>query len=169
MKRLLFVLLSGMIGLHAQQIYRWSATTGDVSLSAATTTVTLQEPATNGSDTAVDQVVVYCSVACTVTQAANGSAATSTAGTINPLAPTPTNAPVPVNFFTSSNVGTGTTQGGTVHVPAGSTAVLCLSRACGTSADVVISRGGGTRANYSVSIGSMTGTANITVYFRSLL
>ncbi len=67
---------------HAQNILRWSATTGDVSLNSAGTTDTIQQPATNGSDVAIDQIVVYCSVACTVTQAANGAAATATAGTV---------------------------------------------------------------------------------------
>jgi|SRR5579862_6910201 len=164
---LIFLLLfSG--ALEAQQIRRWSSTTGDVSLSAASLAATIQQPATNGSDTTIDQVIVYCSVACTVTQSANGAAATTTAGTINPISPTPTNAPVPVNFFTSSNVGSGTAQGGAVHIPAATTFIFCLSKACGVGGDVVVGRGGGTSSNYSFTVQSITGTANITFLFRTL-
>jgi hypothetical protein len=52
-------------------------------------------------------------------------------------------------------------------VPAGGTAVLCLSKACGNAGDVIVGHGGGTAANYTVSIASMSGTANITFYLRS--
>lgn len=156
------------VPVHAQNVSRWMATTGDVSLSSAGTTATIQQPATNGSDVAIDQIVVYCSVACSVTQAANGAAATATAGTVNPILPAATNTTSPVNFFTASNVGSGTAQGGILHMGAASTYVLCLSTACGNAANVTVGRGGGTAANYSVSIGSVTGTVNITFYLRTL-
>jgi len=55
-----------------------------------------QQPATNGADTVIEQVVVYCSVPCNVTQAANGTAATATAGTLNQIVPL-VNLPAPVN------------------------------------------------------------------------
>jgi hypothetical protein len=166
MKRL--ILLSLLIApVFGQGIVRWAATTGDMTLSAATT-VTIQQPASSTQNINLDEAVVYCSVACTVTQAANGTAATSTAGTVTPILPTPLATVVPVTFWTTSNVGTGTAQGGAVHIPAGSTVTFCLSAFCGATADVdLLPRSTG--SNYSISIASMSGTANITVYGRARL
>jgi hypothetical protein len=149
----------------SQPNVRWAATTGDLSLSAAST-ATIQQPATNGVTAFIDQIVVYCSVACSVTQAANGSAATATAGTITPILPTPGNVPIPLTFWTGSNVGTGTAQGGITHVPAGDTVVLCLSPSCGNAQQVQLATIGSS-SNYSVTIASISGTANITFYGRS--
>lgn len=161
----LFTLLA--VSLSAQNTVRWSATTGDVSLSSSATAATIQQPATNGSDVSIDLVVVYCSVSCSVTQAADGAAATATTGTVNPILPAQVNLISPVNFFTSSNVGTGTAQAGITHIPALGTVPLCLSRACGAAADVIVGRGGGTSSNYSVTVGAITGTANITFYLHT--
>jgi len=161
-----FLLVLAAFEGQAQQVIRYSATTGDLSLSAAST-ATLQQPATNGTDVVIDQIVVYCSVACNVTQAANGAAATTTVGTVTPLLPAPLNSPVTVKFFTTSNVGTGTAQGGITHIPAGGTVVLCLSRSCGASGDVVVGYGAGAASNYSATIASINGTANITFFLRS--
>jgi len=163
-----FLLLLGLLASlgQAQQVIRYSATTGDLSLSAAST-ATIQQPATNGTDVVIDQIVVYCSVACSVTQAANGAAATTTAGTVTPLLPATGNIQPTVKFFTTSNVGTGTAQGGITHIPAGGTVVLCLSKSCGASADVVVGYGAGAASNYSATIASISGTANITFFVRS--
>lgn len=168
MKRIL--LLAALLSAPAfsQQTIRWSATTGDVSLSSAGTTATIQQPATNASQEVLEQVVVYCSVACSVTQAASGTAATTTAGTVTPVLPNQLSVPVPVNFFTASNVGAGTAQGGAVHIPAGGTVVLCMNTACGNSQNVTLGTSGGTGTNYSVSVSSITGTANITFYGRAV-
>lgn len=157
--------------LSAQNTIRWMATTGDVSLSGAGTSATVQQPATatlSGGQGFIDQIVVYCSVACNVTLAANGTAATSTAGTFTPLLPTVLNTPVPLTFWTASNVGTGTAQGGIVHIPAGGTVTLCTSPSCGNPAQVSIGPGAGAASNYTVTISSITGTANITIYGRSI-
>jgi hypothetical protein len=151
----------------AQQQARWSATTGDVSLTAQTTAATIQQAANSPTDVVIEQIVVYCSVACNATQAANGSAATSTAGTIYPLLPVPLNWPPPFTFWTASNVGSGTTQGGIMHLAAGQTVTFCLSKACGAGGDVTIGKGAASAANYTVNISSITGTANITFYLRS--
>lgn len=151
----------------AQQVQRWSATTGDLSLSTSATAATIQQPGTEGSDTVIEQIVVYCSVACSVSQAGDGSPATATAGTVVPLLPTQGSITPPVNFFTSSNVGAGTAQGGIVHIPAGGTVVLCLNTGCGNGGNVAIGRGAGASSNYTVSIASINGTANITFYLRS--
>ncbi len=163
---LLFLAFTGL--LAAQNVKRWSATTGDVSLSTAATAATIQQPATNGSDVGIDQIVVYCSAACTVSQTANGGAATTTAGTVVPILPNPLNTTSPVNFFTASNVSGGTAQGGAVHVAAGATYVFCLSTKCGNSGDVIVGRGGGAASNYTVAIASVTATVNITFYLRTL-
>ena len=154
-------------GLSAQNMVRWAATTGDLSLSGAST-ATIQQPATNAVTVLVDQIVVYCSVNCAVTQAANGTGATGTAGIVTPILPSQLNASPNVTFWTSSNVGTGTAQGGIVHIPAGSTVTLCLSPNCGASTgQVTLGSGGGTGSNYSLIIGSISGTANITFYGRT--
>ncbi len=170
MKTLILLAALAAAQLHAQTTVRWVATTGDVSLSSAATAATVQQVAVaSGASLAyVDQAVVYCSVACSLTIAANGTAASTTAGTITPLAPTPLNVPVPLTFWTASNVGTGTAQGGIIHIPAGATVTLCLSPACGAAGQISLAPGGGTGANLTFSIASITGTANITVYGRSI-
>lgn len=152
-----------------QEERRWSATTGDVAVVAAAYSATIQQPAvvSGGSQVLLDQIVLYCSVACSVTQSANGTAASATAGTITPILPTPLNTPIPLNFFTASNVGAGTAQGGILHIGAGGTAVLCLSTTCGNAAQVIIGPGLGTASNYSVTFASLTGTVNVTFYGRS--
>lgn len=164
MKKILLLAVALSLPLLSQDIRRWSATTGDVSLSAAGTTATVQQPATNATQVIIEQIIVYCSVACNVSQASNGSVATSTAGTVQPIVPTPSNAVAPFQFYTASNVGAGTTQGGILHLPAGATVSICFSSACGSGQDVSI---GPNNANYSVSISSITGTANVTFILRT--
>ena len=95
-----------------QDVRRWSATTGTVALVAAGTSATVQQPATGSVPVQLENAIVYCSVACQVTQSRDGTAATTTAGTVRALAPIPANAPPPFNFFTASNVGAGNQQGG---------------------------------------------------------
>ncbi len=79
----LFTLVILAASAWAQPQNRFSATSGDVSLSGAGTKLTLQQPATNGKQVTMEAAVVYCSVACDLTMAQNGTAATATAGTIN--------------------------------------------------------------------------------------
>ena len=155
-----------------QNAVRWFATTGDVSLNGAGTTATIQQPATGAQQVQLEQIVVYCSVACNVTQTANGTAATATAGTIQAILPNPLSSSaqpvVPnVTFWTASNVGAGTAQAGIFHIGGLGTQDFCLSTACGALRTVYLaippgSPGG--NANYSVTISSITGTANITFY-----
>lgn len=167
MKRALF-LFAAAFAIHAQNTQRWMATTGDQSLSGSGTTATIQQPAANGALVTLEQIVVYCSVACNVSQAANGTAATTTAAqsSITPVLPTATNAQPPFNFFTRSDVGTGTAQGGIYHLAAGQTITFCLAASCLNGRDVVLG-GSSTGLNYSVSINSITGTANIAFYVRT--
>jgi hypothetical protein len=168
---LFFALALGAIALpsFAQQTVAWKATTGSVSLSGSATAATIQQvAATAGAGIAyIDKITVYCSVACAISQAYGGTAATATAGTINPLAPSPPNSVIPLTFWTASNVGSGTDQGGITEVPAGGTVTLCLSPSCGNNTQVILPQSGGTGANYTISIASITGNAIITFFGRS--
>lgn len=164
MKKLLALLSLSIVPLAAQS--RWAATTGDATVSGTAYAATIQQPASNQAQVALDQIVIYCSVACVATQAVNGTAATTTAGTILPILPSTPNTPINLNFFTASNVGAGTTQGGLLHIVAGSTVTVCFSPSCGNPTQVMLPSAG-TLSNYSVSLASFTGTANITFYGRS--
>lgn len=169
MKHMLRMTLLALTLLSAwgQNTIAWKATTGDVSLSGAGTTATVQKTATNTVLVTIDKITVYCSVACNVTQAANGTAATTTAGTITPVLPDSPSGLLPFNFYTASNVGTGTDQGGIIHIPAGQTVTVCLSTSCGNGQNVVLGAAlGGVGTNYSVLVSSITGTANITFFGR---
>ncbi len=150
--KLILLLFAGALA-HGQG--RFSATTGDVVLNGATTKFTIQAPAQPGPQIQLEAALVYCSVACDVTQTQNGAAATATAGTVNPLYPYGA-APL-ATVWTASNVGNGTAAGGIIHLLAGERIVLDLSK---------MSIGNiGTRGNYTVAISSITGTANITLFW----
>jgi hypothetical protein len=163
----LFLAVIAAATMFGQQVIRFSATTGDVVLSGAGTTATLQQPATNAGQVQLETVVVYCSVACNITQAANGTGATTTAGTVTPVLPSQLNLAVPVNFFTASNVGAGTAQGGIFHLTGAGTQVFCLNVSCGATSTVALPTFG-IGSNYSITVSTITGTANITVYGRYL-
>jgi hypothetical protein len=157
MKTLL--LLAAFAGLACAQTNapnRYSATTGDAVLSAAATTLTIQKPATvagvAGKNVALESFTVYCSVSCNVTQAYNGAAATATAATVTPIPLNSTTATA--TAWSASNVGGGTAVGAIIHVPAGGTVTIDVSK--------VVLFGAGTGSNYSVTVASITGTANIT-------
>lgn len=132
---------------------RYTATTGDVTLSGAGTKLTVQQPAASSQTLQLENAVVYCSVACDVDQSRGGTAATATAGTVRTISGSSATA----TAWTASNVGTGTPTAGTIHIPAGATVVLDLSK-------ITIPKGG-TAANYTVIVGSITGNANITLYW----
>lgn len=167
MKALIVLLFCLPLAVQAQNVTRWFATTGQVSQVAAASTATIQQLSSGSAQTMIylDQIVVYCSVACSITQSANGTAATATAGTITPLLPAQLNTVVPATFWTASNVGAGTAQGGAVNLPAGATVTLCLSPSCGNAGQITIGTGG-SASNYSVTISSITGTSNVTFYGR---
>lgn len=154
---LAFLAAASLFG-QAQQV-RWSATTGVVAQSGAAYTATIQQPATNQSPIYLDQVIVYCSVACVVTQTAFGSGATTTVGTIQPLMPSPPNTQISAKFFTASNVGTGTQQGGPFTMLAGQNQPFDLS--------AIIIPTGGINANYSFTVNAITGNSSITFYGHS--
>jgi hypothetical protein len=145
---------------------RWSATSGDVSLVTSAYAVTVQQPATGQQQVQLEYAIVYCSISCTVTQSAMGTAATATAGTINPIIPSTSSASVTATFWTASNVGTGTQQGGAFHLQGPGTQTFCLNTSCGAIKSVALPTTG-TGSNYSVSIASLTGTVNITLVGES--
>jgi len=132
---------------------RYYVTTGDQVLSAAGTSVTVQ--ANNGKRLQFEVAVVYCSVACTVTQTQNGTAATSTAAVIRGIQPVSVST---VTAWFPSNVGTGTASGGALHMQGPATVSLDLSR-------IFFAAGSTPATNYTVAIGAITGTANITIYW----
>lgn len=160
---LLAALAATLIGQGTQT--RWSATTGQVTQTGASYTATIQQPTGSRSEIYLDQIVVYCSVACLVTQSAFGTAATTTVTGVQALLPTQPSYPVPVAFFTNSNVGAGTQQGGSFNMLAGQTQPFCLGTACGNPGQVIIPTSAG--ANYSVTVNAITGTSNITFFGRS--
>ena len=131
---------------------RYSATTGDVALVAASTTLTIQQPTTPVRPLRFELATIYCSVACNVNQSQNGTAATATAGTLTPISPY--NQAATGRVFTASNVGAGTAIGGILHLQALQMVTLDLSQ-------VVVPTQAA--ANYSITVSAITGTANISV------
>jgi len=154
-------LLIGLLALLAftasaqQTPNAYSATTGNVTLSGAGTKFTIQQPATNAKQVSLVAAVVQCSVACDVTQSQNGTAATATAGTVNALLPIGPAAIATV--WTASNVGAGTPAGGILSLAAGEHQTLDLT--------LMHMGNTGTGTNYTIAISSITGTANITLYW----
>lgn len=169
MKRSAFILSAALaiasLAVAQSGPSRFSATTGDVSLSAAGTTLTIQQPSVASGaakQVTLETATVYCSVACNVTQAYNGTAATATSGALTPIPGTPANATAAATVWTASNVGSGTAVGGIIHVQAGQTVTICLSTTCGALASVTMGNTG-TATNYSFIVSTITGTANITL------
>jgi hypothetical protein len=75
-------------------------------------------------------------------------------------------APISATFWTASNVGTGTLQGGIYNQTAAGTVGFCLNTSCGASQSVSLAMSG-TGSNYSVVVTMASGTANVTFYGRS--
>lgn len=167
MKRLL-ILATLASGCLSAQTLRWSATSGSVSQAASATTNTIQQPSSGATVAYIDQVTVYCSVSCTVTFAVNGTGATTTAGTVIPILPYSLSATPNVNFFTASNVGAGTAQGGIGYVGTGAQVTFCFSPSCGANGQLsLLTTGTAINNNFSVTINAITGNSNVTVYGRS--
>jgi hypothetical protein len=138
---------------------RFSSTTGNVSLTSAGTTFTIQQPASNGKLITLEAATVYCSAACSATQTQNGTGATATAGTVNPILPW---SAVPVaTVWTASNVGTGVPVGGILQIAGGAGTDRTFDLH-----NIVLGPGGGTGSNYSIVIASTTATVNITLVWN---
>jgi hypothetical protein len=153
-KRVILLGLAFCALAAAQGKARFSASTGDLSLSASSTSATVQQPASGGKLLTLDYAKVYCSVACTVTQSQNGTAASATA--VPPVAVIPFSAASPVaSFYSPSNAGSGKAIGGALHLQAGQEVFINLKS--------LVLPNIGTGSNYSITISSITGTANITL------
>lgn len=154
MKKLLLLLALALP--LAAQINSYSATTGDVVLSGAGTAFTIQQPATNAKQVQLVAAVIYCSVSCSVQQSQNGTAATATAGTITGTLPLST-VPSSATAWTASNAGGGTGVGPIYHLAATQTITLTLAgMTMGNT---------GTGTNYTITISSITGTANVAIFW----
>lgn len=147
-------------GVGNQQVISYVATTGQVSLSAATTAATVQQP--TGSlpvqfpSVGSPGAAIYCSVACTASIIVGATAPTTTLGTIhnsNQEEPAAT-----VKFYTASNYSGGTTLV-IYNIGAGGTLAIDLS---------LIHLSGTTTSNITIAISSITGTANITFFPQEL-
>lgn len=156
MKRLLILAILALPAFAQNYV----ATTGNVSVSAATYAATLQAPAASTGSTKtilLQTATVYCSAACVLTLSFNcTTAATATAGTTVPL-PGSRNTPSSATFWTASNA-SGCTAIETVNIPAGATYEISLS----TPAPMSL-RSTGTTNNYHFSFASVTATVNVVV------
>ena len=163
MKRFLLIFALAA-SAQAQALYSYIATTGNVSLSAAATAATLQQPAANATTVTFPVAVngalppvgatVYCSVACVATIARScTTAASTTAGTVTTVLPNVAAASVTV--FTASNA-SGCTTLRVINIAAGQEYPIDLS-----AFNLATT---GTKSNLHISIASITGTANITFY-----
>ncbi len=150
MKTLLFTLLCALPAFSQLPPDHYQA-------SAATTALTLQQPAANarqisfGSAT-VAGAWVYCASASTASFFWNGTAATSTTGSEVKLPGT--QQPSGMTVWTGSNVGTGTT-GPVYNVPAGSTFTFDLTwflfGTQGTAANITIKTSNSCTITFSYS------------------
>jgi hypothetical protein len=156
--RIITALLGLFLAVPALAQNHFTSTSGDVSLTAQTYAVTLQQSAnaagTGGKEVTLESATVYCSAAATVTHTKNSVAATATAGTVV-AQPGNTSAAATATFWTASNV-----SGGTAlrvdHIPAGGTFTYTFSP------DFRLAMNG-TGSNYTISIASITATCNISV------
>jgi hypothetical protein len=148
----LCVIAMTLTGAAFGQDLWFTSSTGVVSLAGAGATATIQRGSGTSSTIQLHEATVYCSVACTITQSQNGTAASSTAGSIRGLNPN-SYAAATATFWTVSNVGAGTSIGAPVTCTAACTIVLDLSR--------IQFPKGSTNYNYSITISSITGDYSI--------
>lgn len=163
MKVILFLIVAA-VSSFGQTNYSYVATTGNVSLSSATTAATLQQPSTEARDVSFPLSTnggapppgasIYCSVACVATIARTCTTpASATAGTVTGVS---TAAPTPfVTMWTASNA-SGCTTLRVINIGAGVEYPIDLSQ-------FALVRGSNT-SNLTISIASLTGTVNISFY-----
>lgn len=162
MKRILLILAA--LPAFAQQTVQYVASTGNVSVNAATYAATLQQPATDAVTVAFPVAItgalppvgasVYCSSACVATIARNcTTAASATAGTVTSNIP---NVPAAsVTMWTASNASSCTTLR-VINIAAGQEYPIDLSQFRLATT--------GTKSNLHISLASLTATVNITFY-----
>jgi hypothetical protein len=86
--------------------------------------LTLQSPASGAANVRPQLVTVSCSVACTIVISQNGTAATTTSGTVNTLGPWPDSVTL---AYVDSNAGTGTQIYPTILLAAGASRDIDVS------------------------------------------
>lgn len=157
---LAFVLFAVNALAQSQQVF--TATSGDVTITSASTyTFTVQQPATGAKMVQLWRATAACDTqAYTVTQAVNGTAASSTAVTPvpeSPLSDTSPKATATVTAWKASNVGTGTALWGSLAYSSG-IALLDLSTALmvqtgtGTNYSITVTNNGGSSCTGRISI-----------------
>lgn len=153
--KILILALLATLPTFAQSM-RWTGTTGEVAVNTTTYTVTIQQPASGAKAVTLESATVNCTVACKVTFAQNGTAASATAGTLTPS--TPTSGTPATKLWIASNVGTGTTVPGTVYVPGGTQITIDLSK-------ITLPATSSTAVNFSILITTAaTCTANLAIF-----
>ncbi len=141
-----------------QQRNCYTASTGNVTLTAAATAATIQQAAAGPFQTVRGiKATVYCSVPCIATRTKDGTPATTTAAqakiVASPLQPNGYAAPTFL-FFTASNAAGGTAIDVT-NIPAGVTQIFDLTD---------VGFGAQPSQTYTISIAAITGQAAITFY-----
>lgn len=156
MKRILFALLCLTTPAFTQDISH-TPSADHYKATAATTALTIQQPASGGrqivfGDAQVPGATVYCAAAQTATISWNGTAATATTGTEVKLAGT--TAASGVTVWTGSNVGAGT-PGEPTNIPAGSTVNFVIPwirfLANGTSVNLTVTTTGSCTITFNYS------------------
>ncbi len=146
--------------LHAQpRVLNTFTATCTLSVSGSAKACTVQQPASGARNVQLVAAYVHSTVAVSLTQERNGTAATTTAVTeasVNPEL----NVTNTVNGFTDSDVGVGTVIAGSasIKVPADGYVVLDLQ-------DIQM-RGAGTTKNYTIRTSAVTGTVTIVITWR---
>lgn len=155
-----FALLLVTAGLYAQPrtLATYTATC-TLSVSGSAKACTVQQPASGARTVQFLTAYVHSTVAVSLTQERDGTAATANEVTEAAINPTEGGTPV-ANGFTDSNVGVGTVIAGssTIKVPADGTIVLDL-------ADIQL-RGSGTAKNYTIRTSAVTGTVTIVIKWQ---
>jgi hypothetical protein len=151
MKALAWLLLFA-VNACAADYYMYSKST---TLAGAVETITVQQPSSSAKRVDIYSATVYCSVTCTITLKRDGTAATTTAGTVTALsADYPT---ARANVFHTSNVGSGTTLTSYV-LAAGQILTIDLEGISLTQAS--------TARNFSIATSSITGNVTLAVSWR---
>lgn len=140
-------------------VSRFTATTGDVALTSSGTTLTIQQPVLSSKLVTLETAIVYCSVACSVTQRQNGTPTSPAAGTPIPLLPLTT---LPAaGILTASSISGGTMPGGILRILGGVGTDRNL-----TLTGISLPSGAGSVSDYSIIVSAITGTANITLIWN---
>lgn len=132
--------------------------TCSVTVASAATACTIQQPPAGANNVRLMYAQVYCSVACTITQERNGTAATATSQTVKRVNPDRTDA-ITAAIFASSDVGVGTVFV-TKTLTSGTTIIKL---------DGIYLLGSGNTKNYTIRTASMTGDVAIAFEWEEYL